>query len=183
MELINGCYRISFHKFFSRRYFRIIVQIVRIDCQIHSIVRKSCKTLSKIVRFKKKKSSNLLRPGIPVLRSVRQFFLFFFQENCTQEKGRKEMTGGCTIDECAWVNEFLLFLSDGIYSFNVKTNSWWWDKLCAYLACSKNILLSGIPSKMQTANDPISLDVTFQELQLRYRQREFVSFPRAYLMF
>lgn len=131
----------------------------------------------------KKKSSNLLRPGIPVLRSVRQFFLFFFQENCTQEKGRKEMTGGCTIDECAWVNEFLLFLSDGIYSFNVKTNSWWWDKLCAYLACSKNILLSGIPSKMQTANDPISLDVTFQELQLRCRQREFVSFPRAYLMF
>lgn len=87
MELINGCYRISFHKFFSRRYFRIIVrQIVPIDCQIHSIVRKSCKTLSKIVRFKKKKSSNLLRPGIPMLRSVHQFF---FSGELHARKGKK----------------------------------------------------------------------------------------------
>lgn len=152
--------------------FRLIVKL-----EIH---RKSCKTLSKIVRFKKKifESSSTWNSYASFRSSI-----FFFQENCTQEKERKEMTGGCTIDECAWVNEFLLFLSDGIYSFNVKTNSWWWDKLCAYLACSKNVLLSGIPSKMQTANDPISLDVTFQELQLRCRQREFVSFPRAYLMF
>ena len=153
--------------------FRLIVKSIR-------LFENRAKRYQKLYDLKKK--------NLPIFFDLEflcfvPFINFFFQENCTQEKGRKEMTGGCTIDECAWVNEFLLFLSDGIYSFNVKTNSWWWDKLCAYLACSKNVLLSGIPSKMQTANDPISLDVTFQELQLRCRQREFVSFPRAYLMF
>lgn len=53
----------------------------------------------------KKKYSNILRPEIFMLCSVRTFvnffFLFFIQENSTQEKGRKEMAGGCTIDECA----------------------------------------------------------------------------------
>lgn len=88
MELINGCYRILFHKFFSRRYFRIIVQIVRIDCQIHSIVRKSCKTLSKIVRFKKKifQSSSTWNSCASFRSSI---FSFFFSGELHARKGKK----------------------------------------------------------------------------------------------
>lgn len=71
---------------------------------VKSIRSKIVQNVIKNVRFYKK-SSNILRPEIFMLCSVRTFvnffFLFFIQENSTQEKGRKEMAGGCTIDECA----------------------------------------------------------------------------------
>lgn len=97
---------ISFSSSFLERV--IVRQIVRIGRRIEngSIRSKIVQNVIKMsfVLFKKEKSSNLLRPGISTLCSVRtneRSSSFSSQGNCTQEKGRKEMTGGCTMDECA----------------------------------------------------------------------------------
>lgn len=92
---------ISFSSSFLERV--IVRQIVRIGRRIENgSIR------SKIVQ-------NVIKMSFVLFKNLRIFFdleflrfapyerssIFSSQGNCTQEKGRKEMTGGCTMDECA----------------------------------------------------------------------------------